>query len=866
MVSAMFIRRTQTRRTEDGKPYFSHRLVHAERLGSSVRQRTLLNLGRHFDIPQADWPLLCARINDALSGQAPLVADCPPAVEEEAQRIAAQLIARGAAAPTAGLTDVQPVDVDSLRLVRPRSVGVEQVGLWALEQLDLPALLTRLGVNGALRSAATGAIVGRLAAPASERATHRWLQERSGLGELLGVDFETVGAMQLYRASDVLVKHREAIEAHLFDRAMGLFDLQPTVTLYDLTNTYFEGEASDQPQAQRGHSKEKRSDCPLLTLGLMLDASGFVRRSKVFAGNVREHRTLAGMLEALEAPVGALVVMDRGVATDACVTWLRDNGYRYLVVSRERHRRFDADAAVSLQTQSDQTVHMHKVVSTDPDEVRLYCYSEERAEKERGIVERFASRFETALTKLNDGLSRPRAHKRLDQVWQRIGRLKAKHSRVASHYQITVTANEAGDQAVAVNWTRRPQDGSMVTHPGVYCLRSSETDWNEDALWRTYTTLTDVEAVFRSLKSELGLRPIYHRKPARADGHLFITVIAYQLVQVIRTRLRARREHARWTTLRRVLEGQQRVTATFRRPDGRTLHVRTPRKTARAMRVHQGGRRAASPGRLGRVNTIGRIVVSFLDGAHRNAVRTHRVLSPATAWQCQHAQSAGAQRDPVRRRAGVQVARVAEALWELAHDLHPHESLVQERGARPGLRTPATRPVDPHQVGGGVAGQHHRQGPSRRHGGSKKNGPQAIGKSRGGWTTKIHLVAADARMALTFALSPGQAHDGPEGRKLLTSLGPQDAELALVMDRAYQGDETRQLALDLGFTPVVPPIKTRTDPWEYDREMYKRRNEVERLFRRLKGYRRIFSRFEKLDVMFIGFIHFVLMFDALRQC
>ena len=126
----------------------------------------------------------------------------------------------------------------------------------------------------------------------------------------------------------------------------------------------------------------------------------------------------------------------------------------------------------------------------------------------------------------------------------------------------------------------------MVTHPGVYCLRSSETDWNEDALWRTYTTLTDVEAVFRSLKSELGLRPIYHRKPARADGHLFITVIAYQLVQVIRTRLRARREHARWTTLRRVLEGQQRVTATFRRPDGRTLHVRTATQAEPDQRGH----------------------------------------------------------------------------------------------------------------------------------------------------------------------------------------------------------------------------------------------------------------------------------------
>ena len=573
----MFVRRTQTRRTEDGQPYFSHRLVHSERIGNAVRQRTLLNLGRHFDIPQAQWPLLCSRIDDILAGQTPLVPDCPTAVEHEAQRIAAQLIARGTPVqgPAAGPTDIQPVDVDSLRLVRPRSVGVEQVGLWALEQLGLPALLTELGVNGALRTAAVGAVVGRLAQPASERATHRWLQTRSGLGELLGVDFETVSPMQLYRASDALVKHREPIEAHLFDRAMGLFDLQPTVTLYDLTNTYFEGEAGAQPQARRGHSKEKRSDCPLLTLGLMLDASGFVRRSKVFAGNVREHCTLAGMLEALDAPPGALVVIDRGVATEAAIGWLRDNGYRYLVVSRERHRQFDATAAVSIQTQSKQTVHLHKVVSTDPDEVRLYCYSEERAEKERGIVERFAARFETALTKLNDGLARPRAHKRLGQVWQRIGRLKARHTRVASHYQIEVIPDQTGEKAAAVTWTRRPQDGSMATHPGVYCLRSSETDWDEDALWRTYTTLTDVEAVFRALKSELGLRPIYHHKPRRADGHLFITVIAYQLVQLIRTRLRAHGEHASWTALRRILEGQQRVTATFRRPDGRTLHVRT---------------------------------------------------------------------------------------------------------------------------------------------------------------------------------------------------------------------------------------------------------------------------------------------------
>ena len=134
--------------------------------------------------------------------------------------------------------------------------------------------------------------------------------------------------------------------------------------------------------------------------------------------------------------------------------------------------------------------------------------------------------------------------------------------------------DNTGQRATAVRFTRNARPGSMLTHPGVYCLRSNQTDWDEDTLWRTYFMLTDCEAVFRSLKSELGLRPIYHHKPLRAEGHLFITVIAYQLVQVLRTRLRHTGEHASWTTLRRILEGQQRITATFRRDDGRTLHVR----------------------------------------------------------------------------------------------------------------------------------------------------------------------------------------------------------------------------------------------------------------------------------------------------
>ena len=404
--------------------------------------------------------------------------------------------------------------------------------------------------------------------------TGRWLGERSALGELLEVDFETMGPMQLYRASDALMAHREAIEHHLFDRAMGLFDLHPTIALYDLTNTFFEGEAASQPKAKRGHSKDKRTDRPLLTLALVLDASGFVRRSQVFAGNVREHRTLAEMLDALDAPREALVVMDRGIATEECVQWLRDNDYRYLVVSRERTRHFDPEAAVCIETASRHGVHLHKVVSDDGQELRLHCFSEERAAKERAIVERFATRFEQALTKLSEGLSRPRTEKRAGNIRERIGRLKAKSRGIAQHYHIELDTDPTGERATAVRFTCQPVEGSMMTHPGVYCLRSNQTDWDEETLWRTYVTLTDIEAVFRSLKSELGLRPIFHHKPIRAEGHLFITVIAYQLVQVIRRRLRQTGETANWDTLRQSLEGHQRLTATFRRADGRTLHVR----------------------------------------------------------------------------------------------------------------------------------------------------------------------------------------------------------------------------------------------------------------------------------------------------
>ncbi len=633
----MFIRKTTTRNRSGSEPYFTFRLVASERTGNQVHQITLLNLGRHFELPQPGWPRLCARIDALLSGQPGMLPE-PEAIETLAQRFAARLIAARSepapppaapppAAPPPAATQPAParppaasatpdpiyaeVDVASLQLTRPRAVGVEAAGLAAMGWLGIDRILTGLGFNRVQRDAAAGLLIGRMAAPGSEQATWRWLRERSALGELLDVDFEAMPPIRLYRTSDLLIRHRDKIEAALFTNIKDLFGLPVTVTLYDLTNTYFEGTAAGNAKAARGRSKEKRSDCPLVTLGLVLDSSGFVRRSRMFAGNAAEAGTLRNMLKGLAAPDGALIIMDAGIATAANIAWLKEQKYRYLVVSRERGRRFDPDLAVHTLTASNETVRLQRVLSEDGTEVRLYCHSAGRETKETAIAARFVTRFEAGLGKLAAGLAKPRGQKKLADIQQRIGRLKENSRGIGQHYAIVVTPDATGTKAASITWTKTPVEGSMLTHPGVYCLRSNETTWDAATLWHTYTMLTDLEAVFRGLKSELGLRPVYHHKEDRTEGHLFITVLAYQLVQAIRRKLEAAGatmsvgsspRAGSWIRLREVLSVQRRVTATFQQRDGHTMHVRKATVAEPALRrIYDALGIEASPGGVRRL-------------------------------------------------------------------------------------------------------------------------------------------------------------------------------------------------------------------------------------------------------------------------
>lgn len=572
----MFIRRTRTR-SRDGTAYFTYRLVESERVGERVRQRTLLNLGRDFDVPREHWPALVAAIERRRSAQDALLdSDLPDAYQALAERYAAQLLERqGKAEQQApAQSTFAEVDLDSLAFARGRSVAGEHVALAAMRELGLDNKLAELGLNGPQQAAALGNLIARMLAPASERASAQWLARDSGLGELIGYDYESMSLHRLYDASDRLLRHKGALEAHLYERERTLFDLGDTITLYDLTNTFFEGDARANELAARGHSKDKRHDRCLVTLGLVLDGDGFPKRSEIFSGNAGEAATLAQMLDGLGAPTGSTVVVDAGIASQANLQWLVAHGYHYLVVTRQRRGEIDAELAETLTTRGGETLRVQRALDDNTGEVLVYCESPRRREKEQAMQQRAAERFEHGLEQIAAGLHKKGGTKRYDKVVKRLGRLIERHARGAQHYQVHVERDGDTDKARAIDWQYAPAGASQATHPGVYCLRSNLTDWSEATLWRTYTLLTDVEEAFRSLKSELGLRPIHHQTPERVRAHLFISVLAYHLLHTIRWRLKAHGIDQRWAIVRAQLASQRRVTATLDDRDGSTWHIR----------------------------------------------------------------------------------------------------------------------------------------------------------------------------------------------------------------------------------------------------------------------------------------------------
>jgi len=575
----MFIKPITKRNRLSGKVYTYHRLLHSYRSSRGPRHEVLLNLGR-LDIPKDLWKTLANRIEQILGGQ-PRLVELPEEVERLAQHYASLLGERRtqggeeAPEPTESQPMLRSVDLRSLRLSSVRTIGAEYVGVATARRLGFERILEEAGLEEGRIRGAMALIVGRLVAPGSERATRIWLRERSGLSELLGARIKGFSLNALYHLTDALYKRKERIEELLRGAERDLFDLKEQVILYDLTNTYFEGSHYARRELAHGRSKDRRNDCLLMTVGLVVDERGFAKRSGLFAGNASEPQTMLGMLGELRAPAGATVIVDAGIGTEENLKKLRDWGYQYICVARGRplEGSEDTDEGMVLIRAERERIVRGKLVRMEGEQV-LRCHSSEREAKEQGMKRSFQKRFEEGLQGIRSSLSMKGGTKNYEKVLERIGRLKERSHGIHRYYDIEV--HQSGKIATDIRWSFSRAREADERYSGHYYLRTSREDLDEKSLWELYITLGGIEDSFRSLKGELGLRPVFHFKERRIKAHLFITVLAYHLLSAIRHQLRERGYLARWSTIRAKLSTHVIGSVSMKSESDGTIGVRTP--------------------------------------------------------------------------------------------------------------------------------------------------------------------------------------------------------------------------------------------------------------------------------------------------
>lgn len=564
----MFIKKVVKTYKKTGKSYQEYRLVRGYRTNRGPRHQTLLTV-RDIPLPESQWKLLADTVEALLNGENPLFLD--KNVEAVAKnyyqliKVKHPDLVQASNAIKAAETSESLVFQDSIQVFYDRSFGAEYLGYHMYQFLGLDGLFKRLGIADRQRKLISLAIIGKLVEPNSENATRIWAKELSAIDELLREDLSRLGHNSLYRVSDLIYKHKDDIETFLCGEERNLFNLQESLCLYDLTNTFLEGSAKDIPKAKFGHSKEKRSDCRLLTLGMVIDELGFCKKTSILEGSVYEPHTLQEMIENLSSNLEPghfpTVVMDAGIATKANLDYLREKGYHYLCVSRTKpfeEPNIDA-AAMKVVHQNKDNLVQAQIFRTD-DELLLYCHSQKMESKERAMQDRFNADFEEALEKIVSTLNKKYSNKSSAKIMERIGRIRERYSSISRFYHIDVC--EKDGTVISIEYRKVKQGEEEHRFSGSYWLRSSYQDWNERQIWDTYMMLNQIESAFRSLKHELAFRPIYHRIERRAEAHIFIAVLAYHLLNSICLKLREAGIHDSWNTVRYRMSTHRRVSVT----------------------------------------------------------------------------------------------------------------------------------------------------------------------------------------------------------------------------------------------------------------------------------------------------------------
>ena len=425
------------------------------------------------------------------------------------------------------------VDAKRLRVERVREFGGPWLGLQVMEKLGLGAFLHSVLLTGreeiSWATTAQVLILGRLCDPSSELALAERVYARTALGDLLGVPLEKVNEDRLYRALDALLPHKAALERHLKERLGELFALEYDLLLYDVTSTYFEGLAEGNPQAQRGYSRDHRSDCKQVCLALVVARGGVPLGYQVFAGDRNDVTTVEEIVEYIEAQYGAadrIWVMDRGMVSEENVAFLREGGRRYILgTPKSSLRRFEQPLLEGNWETVREGLEVKLCPSPEGEETFILCRSAARREKEEAMHARFEQRIEAALEKLAESC-RKRKH-RVGVLERRIGRVLERNSRAAGLFCVEVK-EEAGRAQVVWSKVKQWREWAHLRE-GCYLLRTNICDWSAAALWEAYIQLTQAEAAFRLHKQDLSLRPIWHQKAERVQAHILVCFLAYVL-------------------------------------------------------------------------------------------------------------------------------------------------------------------------------------------------------------------------------------------------------------------------------------------------------------------------------------------------
>jgi transposase len=566
-----------TRKMVRGKTYTNHLLVESISTPKGPRHRTICSLGSLEPAPRQHWLALAHKLEAALSGQQPLLPDAR--VDSLGQQI--QTKTRPGAQPER--VSVVP---EQIEIEESREAGAVYVAHQMWRRLRLDAILRQAGLNERARLLTEVMTINRLVAPASEHAMPDWVR-RTALADLLRTDFTSLNDDALYRNLDRLHPQRVLIEGELAGRERELFQLAESIYLYNLTSTYFEGQALRNAKAKRGHSRDKRPDCKQVVVGLVVDGDGFPKAHEVFEGNRNDSTTVEEMLAALEKRVGqkagTTVTVDRGMAYEKNIEQIRSRGYHYLVAARPEER-WQHELEFAEETGWEEVVRQPS--PTNPfqektrvwikpcvagQEVHLLCVSEQRQEKDRAIRELQQKRLLVALERLSRRIAK-RKKKPLTEaeVHQAIGRLRERYSRVGRYYRVLYDAERR-----ALSWQEEAEKKRRAERlDGSYVLKTDRRDMTPEQIWRSYILLTCVEFAFRAMKSPLMERPIFHHLVHRVETHIFLCVLAYHLLVTVEKAFLDQAIHTSWASLRKQLASHQVVTVVLPTSDGQQIRIR----------------------------------------------------------------------------------------------------------------------------------------------------------------------------------------------------------------------------------------------------------------------------------------------------